>query len=176
MVVPAELGHAQYAVEVLRFVCREFARVKICMFRSKLFPKLSENTYLLLAEERGKPCQWFSVSNHEDIDSVQASTHETPVDVESVRSGRVRLNRYLLSSKARQIYDSLSEQTDAVRLGNEADVGIGYVTGANDFFHLSEADARGVEDSAGLPQARHSFVGQARWNHCEEARLEWLER
>jgi adenine-specific DNA-methyltransferase len=48
----------------------------------------------------------------------------------------------LLSPKARQLYDQLSEHGLVARLGAVADVGIGYVSGHNDYFHLSMAERR----------------------------------
>lgn len=141
MVVPAELGHAQYARAVLRFLTQEFSRIKICLFRRKLFPHLNEDTFLLLAEGRGTKCHWFSVSSHEDIDAaLSGEDNERPVDLESVRSGRIRLSHYLLSPRVRGLYRYLGEQVNVARLGDVSDVGIGYVTGANDFFHLSEEE------------------------------------
>ena len=139
MVVPSELGHAQYARSVLQFLIRRFHRIQVCLFRKKLFPDLSEDTGLLLCEEFGKPCSWFSITILDDIDRAQtAKAVEFPVDIEGVRDGRVRLIHYLLSPRARHLYEHLSNQATVVRLGVAADVGIGYVTGCNDYFHLSE--------------------------------------
>ena len=139
MVVPAELGHAQYAQEVLRFLAQEFSRIKVCVFRRKLFPHLNEDAFLLLAEGRGTKCGWFSISSYENIDAaLSGQDDERPVDLESVKSGRVRLLHYLLSPRVRGLYRYLREQPCVRRLGDVSDVGIGYVTGANDFFHVSE--------------------------------------
>ncbi|MGC1484687.1 MAG: N-6 DNA methylase [Candidatus Acidiferrum sp.] len=139
MVVPAELGHAQYAQGVLRFLTQEFSKIKVCLFRQKLFPHLSEDTFLLLAEGRGSKCRWFSVSSYENIEAALAGEdNDRPVDLEAVKSGDVRLSHYLLSPKVKSLYRYLAEQTNVQRLGDVSDVGIGYVTGANDFFHLSE--------------------------------------
>jgi adenine-specific DNA-methyltransferase len=141
MVVPAELGHAQYAQEVLRFLAKEFSRIKVCLFRRKLFPHLNEDAFLLLAEGRGTKCGWFSVSSYENIDAaLSGEDDERPVDLESVKAGRVRLLHYLLSPRVRDLYRYLREQTCVRRLGDVSDVGIGYVTGANDFFHVSEEE------------------------------------
>ena len=53
-----------------------------------------------------------------------------------------RLRPYLLSDSERTIYQEIVKRPDSLRLGIAASVGIGYVSGANDFFHLrpSEAD------------------------------------
>ncbi len=138
MVVPAELGHAQYAHEVLRFLAREFGKIKICMFRKKLFPDLSEDTHLLLAEERGAACTWLSVSAFESIEAaISEGGPSIPVDLPSLNAGRIRLSHYLLPLRARSLYQVLAEEEGVVRLSDHVDVGIGYVTGCNEFFHLT---------------------------------------
>ena len=143
MVVPAELGHAQYAREVLAFLLRKFGRIEFCIFRKKLFPELSEDTGLLLCEEFESPCTWLSVAVLNDIKEAEEQKYVPyPIDIEAVRSGRTRLGHYLLSPKARHLYEQLSEHKQVARLGAVADVGIGYVTGYNDYFHLSPAECR----------------------------------
>ena len=143
MVVPAELAHAQYAQEVLRFLIRRFGRITVRMFREKLFPELSEDTFLLLCEDFETPCSWFSVVPACSMEHInEAEDFGLPVNIDSIRSGRVRLTHYLVSAKARHLYESMSEQRDVKRLGEAADVGIGYVTGCNDYFHLTLGEVK----------------------------------
>src|SRR6267378_3804441 len=143
MVAPAELAHAQYAREVLRFLLQKFGRITVRMFQQKLFPELSEDTILLLCEDHGTRCGWFSVAPTQSIDAARLTEDcEIPVDIEAIRSGRSRLTHYLLPSKARHLYETMSEQSGVLRLGDAADVGIGYVTGCNDYFHLSREEVK----------------------------------
>jgi len=53
MVIPFEVCHAGYAVPVLDYLARTFREVTFLTFRKKLFPDLSEDTLLLLAEDKG---------------------------------------------------------------------------------------------------------------------------
>jgi len=143
MVVPAELGHAQYARQVLHFLLRKFGRIQVRIFREKLFPELSEDTALLLCEEFENPCSWLSVAILKNIEQCEAERSiEHPVDIEAIRTGRVKLSHYLLSPRARHLYEYLAKEKQVVALGAAADVGIGYVTGHNDFFHLSSEECR----------------------------------
>jgi len=143
MVVPVELGHAQYAREVLLFLLRKFGRIQVRIFRKKLFPDLSEDTSLLFCEDFGMACSWFSVVILKSIEDDDSDKHiEQPVDIEALRNGKVRLNRYLLAPKVRHLYDNLSQQPGVAKLGTAADIGIGYVTGCNDYFHLSLQECR----------------------------------
>jgi adenine-specific DNA methylase len=143
MVVPAELTHARYAREVLKFVAGKFARIQLCIFRKKLFPELSEDTGVLLCDGYQNQCTWFSIAILNDIQEAEEESYlELPVNLESVLSGRTRLTHYLLSPKVRDLYLGLSENPRVRRIGAAADIGIGYVTGCNDFFHVSLSESR----------------------------------
>ena len=52
-VVPAEIGHAVYARDVVRYLLRSFERVEVIAVREKLFPDLSEDCWLLRASGFG---------------------------------------------------------------------------------------------------------------------------
>jgi hypothetical protein len=126
----------------MRFVAEQFATVRVFMFQKKLFPDLSEDTYLLLADKRGEKCRWFGVSAFSSIgQATLEEPTETPVDVESVTQGQVRLTHYLLPAKTRGLYQRLVHENGIVRFGEVADIGIGYVTGCNDYFHLTVSEA-----------------------------------
>jgi len=143
MVVPVELTHAQYAREVLKFVASKFGRIQLSIFRKKLFPDLSEDTGVLLCDGYENKCTWFSIAILRDIQEAEDQSYvEQPVNIEAVLSGRTRLTHYLLAPKVRQLYQGLSENSQVTRLGTVADVGIGYVTGCNDFFHVSFSESR----------------------------------
>ena len=148
MVIPFEIGHAAYAQPVLRHLSQTFESVTFLTFRKKLFPDLSEDTLLLLGEgRRPARCGEFYIRDllHAGmLAQLQALDHRPlggirRLDREEVAEGRQRIIEYLLPRKARELYSELRQERDTVRLGDLADVGIGYVTGANDFFHLSPA-------------------------------------
>jgi adenine-specific DNA methylase len=139
MVVPTELGHAKYAQDVLRYLVRNFRSITIEMFRENLFSRIGQSTLLLLCDGFGHACQKFIV-----VSSDRLHCHEKvarSVDIDSIQSRTFRLNHYLLPEAFHSLYKSFSENTRLQRLGQVADVGIGYVTGANDFFHLSERES-----------------------------------
>jgi len=143
MVVPAELGHAQYAKGVLRFLLDRFARITVIMFRDSLFPDLSEETFLLQCEGHGDACKWLSVAMSRDIrDAEGASDRGLPAEISAIKSGKMRLAHYRISAKARQLYEILNETDGVSRLGDASDIGIGYVTGWNDYFHLTESERK----------------------------------
>ncbi len=141
MVMPAELGHAMYARDVLRYLVENFRHVAVEMFRDKLFEDLSQSTVLLFCDGYGEPNRAFIVASSDDLQGHDRQVAK--VDVARVKSGRFRFNHYLISSRIRSLYESLAVDPRVERLGESADVGIGYVTGANDFFHLSAEESAG---------------------------------
>jgi adenine-specific DNA methylase len=144
MVAPMEITHAAYALPVLRHLCKSFRRITFLTFRKKLFPELSQETLLVLAEDKGSPCSSFVLRDLGDsamLDEIRSRDmlplpRTRRVSPRGLCEGRERLIAYLIPAKARELYSRLRDLTLARRLGELADVGIGYVTGANDFFHL----------------------------------------
>ncbi len=151
MVLPIEIGHAAYALPVLQYLSGSFGKINFLTFRRKLFPDLSEGTLLLLAEDKGASSSTFVIRDlaHSGLLSeIQnegrlIGTHK--VNRRSLIQGTERLAHYLIPKKAREFYCELREHAQTKKLGDIADVGIGYVTGANDFFHLSPGDAEKLE-------------------------------
>lgn len=56
----------------------------------------------------------------------------------------------LLPSRVRSAYDDIRDSELTTALGRVADVGIGYVSGANDFFHLRPSEAEELQIPADL--------------------------
>jgi hypothetical protein len=150
MVLPMEVAHAKYARPVLEHIRQSFRTATFLTFRKKLFPDLNEDTLLLLAEDKGGGPGRFSLRDfaHAGLLSDVSTIGVRPLGrvralpAESVASGKSRLIEYLIPPKARRLYQQLRDFAQVQRLANFADVGIGYVTGANDFFHLTPEEAR----------------------------------
>jgi adenine-specific DNA methylase len=170
LVVPAELCHAEYAKPVLEFLARSFEQVTLISFRQKLFPHLSQDTLLLLAEGRGRGDKRRTIP-YRDGQSPYTEVQVALLDLQSAAEleslplsqlGARRLeikNRlpfYWIPQAARELYESLQKASVTFRLGQVARVGIGYVTGYNDFFHLSLAQVK----QWNIPQA---FLKPAVW-------------
>ncbi len=145
-VVPAEIGHAVYAREVVRYLLRSFERVEVIAVREKLFPDLSEDCWLLRASGFGGRSHGIHFVR---LDSLHAEEHSwafEPVSVDELDRWRFRLRALLIPPAIRAAYLDIAVHRAVRRLGSVARIGIGYVTGANDFFHLrpSEAAALGI--------------------------------
>jgi len=164
MVVPMEIAHAAYALPVLRHLVKLFNRVTFLTFQKKPFPDLSEDTLLVLAEDKGSSSASFFLRDLTHADSLaevqKRGERSLPgarrMSEEAVSQGRERLIQYLIPKNTRELYRELKSLPVTKRLGELADVGIGYVTGGNDFFHLhpQEAQQWGIPKSFLKPAVR----------------------
>jgi len=142
-VVPAEIGHAPYATPVLRFLCSQFQQVRIIAIREKLFPNLSENTWLLFADGFGSPTDVIELSLFDRFASFTWTEQPTRrVAVSSWRDAGYRLRKFLLPENALVTYQSNVSKPGVSRLGEVASTSIGYVSGANEFFHLRPSEVK----------------------------------
>lgn len=148
-VVPAEIGHAPYARPVLEYLVAHFRRVQLIAVQERLFPELSEDCWLLYADGFG------AATGHLLLSAQPRFTPQPrpPAAAQAVAISRAeldawnwRLRPFLLPEAARVSYRHIA--ATAPRLGDVARVGIGYVTGANDFFHLRPSQAAHL----GIPQ------------------------
>ncbi len=181
-VVPAAIGHAPYAAPLLDYLVEHFDEVRIVAVRTKLFPELSEDCWLLHAGgfgggipdgTRGQAPIGLGGRTAELRFSV-LDRFKPPVELPReavavpVREWRTSWNRrlrpYLLPGNIRELYRAAASHPDSLRFGDVASIGIGYVSGANGFFHLrpSEAEAWGIPEGLLHPTVRNGRVLPAR--------------
>ena len=142
-VVPAEIGHAPYAAPLLDYLVEHFSTVHVIAIREKLFPQLSEDCWLLYVEGFGGRTSEIRFSALDRFEwSARPPSYFARV---SVTEWRTRWNKhlrpFLLSAAIRDLYSRAQADADSRPLGAFANVGIGYVSGDNDFFHLRPSDA-----------------------------------
>ena len=143
-VVPASIGHAPHAAPLIDYLVANFGEVRIVPIREKLFPHLSEDCWLLFAEGFGgstRDIHFAPMERFRDTEVPPRVAELVPVDDWRSLWNR-RLRPYLLKDSQRATYQEVAERTDTWRLGLAASVGIGYVSGANDFFHLRPSEAQ----------------------------------
>ena len=92
-------------------------------------------------------------------------------------NGRIR--PFLIPEGARNLYAEFRNSDNVLRLGSAAKVGIGYVSGANDFFHFRPSEAKRlgvpgrfliptVRNGRGLPPARLTQTVVDDWMRRDE--------
>ena len=145
---------------LLDYLAGNFGTVQVVAIREKVFPRLSEDCWLLFADNAGCRTDNIRLSKIERfVPGAIPPRASEEIGIDAWRAGwRGRLRPFLLPSRVRNLYERLSTDPGAIRLGQIAQVGIGYVSGANDFFHLrpSEAERRGIPDEFLVPSIRNS--------------------
>ena len=142
-VVPAEIGHAGYARTLLPALCRHFDSVHIIAYREKLFPQLSEDCWLLYCEGFGGRTSHLLFSAMErfvPLDKPPSAPRR--ISLAEWREAGERLRPFLLPPKSIALYRDLLKTPQVRLLGDLANANIGYVSGANDFFHLRPKEAK----------------------------------
>lgn len=142
-VVPAEIGHAPYAAPLLEYLLDHFSMVQIVAVREKLFPQLSEDCWLLYAEGFGGRTTEirFSALDRFEWTAKPPRYFERVAVAEWREKWNRRLRPYLIPARVRDFYAEMSATSRGQPLGAFARIGIGYVSGDNDFFHLRPSDA-----------------------------------
>ncbi len=141
MVVPAEIGFASYSKPLLNFLAENFQKTTFITFSSPLFPELNQDVILLLAEDK-KPVPnktaTFSILDSTSNDLSQLDLTKAEQIYPEAFIDRSSFAYYWLPNNVRSLYDALLQSQDVKILKDIAKVSSGYVTGANQFFHLSE--------------------------------------
>lgn len=153
-VVPAEIGHAPYAAPLLEYLVSNFSHVQVVAVRSKLFPDLSEDCWLLYADGNGgqtSRIRFTVLDKFEPSLTTQPFNWGEDISVTEWREtwGR-RLRPFVLPEPVRALYARAATHPGSLRFGAAAQISIGYVSGANDFFHLKPSLAKRLGIPAGL--------------------------
>ncbi|MEZ4381062.1 MAG: N-6 DNA methylase [Nannocystaceae bacterium] len=154
LVLPAVLLTVNYAAPVRRFLIRRFARVRLVMFRERVFPGVLEEVVLLLAEGRG-PAPGLEVTrltNASDLADAELDAAAPTVRVAD-DDGGAKWTAALLGAATIAEHRALLRQADFAALRDWGAVELGIVTGGNKFFTLSAAQAErlGLRDDELLP-------------------------
>lgn len=150
MVVPMEISYTGYARKVLEFLQENFRQVILLTFRKRLFQELNEDVGLLLADDKRQGCAEFFVCDIEDDLTLRyldfnrnyIIRNARRLDTYAMLQGEQRLTEHLIPASGRLLYRTLSKNSRVSSLGKCADIGIGYVTGANEFFHLDKGSVK----------------------------------
>lgn len=177
-VVPAEVGHSTYSSQLLSFLTSRFSDVRVIAIKDRVFPDLSQDVWLLYAAGHGSTCTGLEFVAWEEFQA-----QSTPPRGDWFALGELseewngRLRPCILDPEQRSIYQRLRADEAVTTLGELARIGIGYVTGANAFFHLkpSEVAQWNIPAEFIIPTARN---GRSLAGHrvTLETVREWIER
>jgi len=146
--------------------------------REKIFPKLSEDVWLLCAEGFGESSESLSFQRRDCFgETASLSGSGQRVSVADLERWRFRLRPFLLNREPRELYERLVAGNGVRRLASMARVGIGYVSGANDFFHLRPSQAKALRIPSRFLQATVRNSGWLSRSPLDDAQVEhWLIR
>jgi len=133
MVLPAELLTVGYAEPIRRWLRARFAAVNLVMFERLQFHGADEQVVLLVAHGTG-PCDSFCLYHVDDADDLAGVHPLDPVGANPAAEGK--WSDLVLSLDVRQLFKSMAQKM--VRLDSYGTPALGTVTGANDYFALSE--------------------------------------
>lgn len=138
MVLPAELLTVGYAEPVRRWLRQRFAAVNLFMFEQLQFRDAEEHVVLLVAQGRG-PCDSFGLYHVDDAEDL-AEIH--PADnVGANPAAEGKWSDLVLPLDMRQLFKAVAvERMD--RLDAYGTPELGTVTGANQYFALTDATRR----------------------------------
>jgi adenine-specific DNA-methyltransferase len=138
MVLPAELLTVHYAEPVRRWLRQRFAAVNLFMFERLQFRDADENVVLLVARGTG-PCDSFGLYYVEDADDLALIHPGDTIGANPAAEGK--WTDLALPLDVRQLFKSVALQS-MTRLDAYGTPELGTVTGANDFFAISEVTRR----------------------------------
>ena len=123
-VVPAEIGHAPYAGPLMDYLVANFGSVHVVAIRDKIFPRLSEDCWLLFADNAGCRADGIRLSKLERFD--QGGMPPPVSERISVKEWRLqwrgRLRPFLLPPRIRSLYESHGRRSRSGPTGtNRAD-------------------------------------------------------
>ena len=135
-----------YAAELRKFLADEFSDLKIVTFREIVFPKVQQETIIVLGV-KGR-CRNAEVSFIE-LDDTSSLTveriRENSDHVNDLHHDKEKWLQYYLSSAELGLVREIEESGTFRPLVEYADVDVGIVTGRNQFFVLSEDQVERME-------------------------------
>jgi len=170
MVLPAELLHADYGQPVRELLLRRFSSVVVIAFDRMVFAHAQVDAVLLLAsQDDGLGLRVIRVADEHALASLDLGT-------KLHRSNFRGLSRWSASVDvdAGDTYHDALMSFGSARLGEHAEVDIGFVTGANDFFVLSNEDVERLKLPASVLTPALRRPSDVRGMEVRTGDLHWL--
>jgi methylase of polypeptide subunit release factors len=136
MVLPTELLHTGYAEPIRSWLKRRFKAVHLVTFERLQFADATEKVVLVLARGSGG-CNAFSLVPVEDASDLPSIRMFGPMHLNVAPPEQGKWTGLLLPVGQRQIYDRVVAES-FVDLSSYGAPTLGTVTGANDYFCISE--------------------------------------
>ena len=170
MVLPAELLTVHYAEPVRRWLRQRFAAVNLFMFERLQFHDAEENVVLLVARGTG-PCDSFGLYYVGGADDLALIHPGDTIGANPAAEGK--WTDLALPLDVRQLFKTVALEGMA-RLDDYGTPELGTVTGANDFFAISDVTRR----KYGIPEKHLERISPPGTRHLKGlafTRAQWEE-
>ncbi len=165
MVVPSEIIHITHAQSLRTYLGQYCKRIAIIDPRELWFPEVLQGAVLLLAEKKLDPSEVgdgltiYPVNNREFLSSDPENifNSQKPINGKTVEG---KWTKALLSPNTLSLLNDLIEDNTICSFSDVANVDVGIVTGANDYFLVSDE----VIKNFNLKKWAHPMFGKS--NHC----------
>ena len=144
MVIPAELFQVNYAAEVRQFLSDYFSRVTLVTFRQLVFEDIQQEIILLLAERNHDPNSGIRAVELDGIEDLATLT-ATELDAALLKPmdhSTEKWTQYFLDPAEIHLLREMRAHPGVTLADQVLDVDVGIVTGRNDFFVLSQEEAK----------------------------------
>lgn len=138
LVLPAELLSVNYASEVRKFLLGRFSSVKLILFEKLVFPGVLEDVVLLLAEGSGGASK-FEVYQAKDASSL--AHIDASLWTKFSPRGNEKWTSALVPGEAIDLYKEMTLGHRFEILLDWGETYLGAVTGNNDYFSMTRAEA-----------------------------------
>ena len=138
LVLPGELLTVNYAAQVRRFLLRRFARVRLILFETRVFPGVLEDVVLLLAEGLGG-APHFELFQAGSLDALPAPN--APAWTEHRPEDGQKWTPALIAADAFSLYRDLAAGPGFAPMLDWGETWLGAVTGNNAWFSLGRDEA-----------------------------------
>lgn len=154
LVLPGSVLHADYAEPLLHSLARGQGETRLVRVKERLFSGVQERTVVLLVDRAasgGGELRFHQAADTKDLRDMlneeaepPTQTRRAPGDKKSPLGSHRDSPRlpWRLTKQEVRLWERLCESDGLVPLGQEVDIRIGVVTGANSFFVRTQAEIR----------------------------------
>ena len=139
LVIPAELLSVNYAAGVREYLMERFGRVRLVLFKERVFPNVQEEVVLLMAEGNG-PCDHLEVHQTDNADTLHAAG--VRVSTWTPPTSSAKWTASLVPSCGLDAYEVLVDSPAFAKLSEWGETSLGAVTGNNRYFTLSPTEVQ----------------------------------
>lgn len=148
MVIPAELLQVTYAAQLRVYLAERFKHIDVVACNELFFDGAEQEVLLLLADGARDPDRARTACRvaFTEADTVAEVTRSVPKDLlakaeeKDVRGDKEKWLKYFLSAREIGLMRELRTHDRIVDMGRLAEVDVGIVTGANEFFILRRSE------------------------------------